>query len=111
MHHTTDKTLKVTADLITRDFEIETTGEQLSEEQLFQLLADQVAYMIEYKLDFLLSLMYRLDIDEEKVDYALSPYAKEPANIGIAKLVWERQKKRAQTKLDYPPKKLEDWDW
>ena len=97
-------------ELILRDFEIETKNEQLSEEELFDLLADQIAYMIEYRLEFLLSLMYRLDINEQQVNEVLHPAAEDPANIGLAKLVWNRQKQRAFTKQFYKQAKLDDLD-
>lgn len=101
-----------TRELITRDFELETTADQeaISEEELFHLLANRIAYMIEYQLEFLLSLMYRLDVSERKVEEALSPGAPEPANIGLAKLVLERQKQRAFTKQYYKQDELEDLD-
>ncbi len=102
--------LKQTQDLIMRDFEMESTSEDLSEEELFNMLADQVAYWIEYKLEFLLSLMYRLDIDEQKVNHALSPYSEEPANIGIARLVLDRQKRRVHSKIAYKQDKIDGWD-
>ena len=105
-----DQKLEVTKNLIFRDFEIEPVEKELSEEELFNMLADQVAYWIEHKLEFLLSLMYRLDIDEAKVNYALSPQAEDPANIGIAKLVLDRQKRRVQSKIDYKQNRIEGWD-
>ncbi|MEN0005889.1 MAG: hypothetical protein AAF798_17195 [Bacteroidota bacterium] len=102
-----DDQLHSTAAMIVRDFEIESATDQTyTEEQLFDLLADQIAYMIEYRLEFLLSLMYRLDISEKKVNAALSPYAEEPANVGLAKLVLERQKQRAFTKKFYKQEDL-----
>lgn len=96
--------------LIVKDFELENVEEQLTEEELFDLLADQIAYMIEHQLEMLMSLMYRLDIDEKKVHFALSPYSPEPANIGIATLVLERQKQRVFTKSFYKQKPLDDMD-
>lgn len=96
--------------LIVKDFELENAQEGISEEELFRALCDQVGYMIEYKLDVLLSLMYRLDIDESKVHFALSPFAPEPANIGIARLVLERQKRRAFTKLFYKQAPIDNLD-
>ncbi|MCI5082650.1 MAG: hypothetical protein MRY78_13205 [Saprospiraceae bacterium] len=102
--------LEYTRDLIIRDFEIEKTPEKLTEEELFNLLANQIAYMIEYRLEFLLSLMYRLDINESKVNEVLHPAAEDPANIGLAKLVWNRQKQRAFTKRFYKQDKLDDLD-
>ena len=102
--------LEDTRNLIIRDFELEEQETPITEEELYQMLVNQVAHMIEYKLEVLLSLMYRLDIDEAKVNYALSPFAVDPANIGIAKLVWERQKQRAFTKRHYKQSKLDDLD-
>ncbi|HHH50035.1 MAG TPA: hypothetical protein ENK52_03545 [Saprospiraceae bacterium] len=101
---------KETQSLIARDFEIEIGEESMTDEQLFDLLADHIAYMIEYRIDFLLSLMYRLDVSERKINQALSPAAPDPANIGLAKLVIERQKQRIFTKKHYKQADLKDWD-
>ncbi|MCB0584494.1 MAG: hypothetical protein KDD06_04100, partial [Phaeodactylibacter sp.] len=60
------------------------------------------------RLEFLLSLMYRLDIDEKKVHFALSPYSEEPANIALSRLILERQKQRAFTKQHYKQEDLGD---
>lgn len=103
--------LKNTTELIARDFEIEGNPEGITEEELFDALASQIAYMIEHRLEFLLSLMYRLDIDERKVEATLSPAAPEMANIGLARLVLDRQKKRVFTKRFYKPPKLDDDGW
>ena len=99
-----------TRDLIIRDFELPETEPSISEEELFQLLANRIALMIERELEILLSLMYRLDINEAKVHHALSPLSAEPANIALAKLVWERQKQRAYTKKFYKQKDLDNLD-
>ncbi len=96
--------------LIVNDFELESVKEQLTEEELFDLLSNQIAYMIEHQLEVLMSLMYRLDIDEKKVNFALSPHSPEPANTGIARLVWERQKQRVFTKNYYKQPPLDDLD-
>ena len=100
--------------LIVRNFELETTEETLSEEELLDLLTRQVAYMMEYKMEYLLSLLYRLDVLEHKINHALSPVAIEPPAIGLAKLILERQKQRIATKQAYKPKIDEDmdgWEW
>lgn len=100
--------LSATTELIVRDFDLEPQEESLTEEELLRLLSDVVAEMIERRLEFLLSLMYRLDIDEKKVHYALSPFCEEPANIALAKLILERQKQRAFTKQYYKQENLGD---
>ncbi len=100
--------LAATAELINRDFELEPQEKNLTEEELLELLSSVVADMIEKRLEFLLSLMYRLDIDEKKVHFALSPFCEEPANIALSKLILERQKQRAFTKQHYKQEGLGD---
>ncbi|MCB9282763.1 MAG: hypothetical protein H6563_01705 [Lewinellaceae bacterium] len=99
-----------TTELIVKDFELIAPEEEMTEEQFFDFLADHIAYLIEHKLEYLMSLMYRLDVNEAKVHLALSPFATEPANIGIARLVLERQKQRVATKQYYKQVQPEDMD-
>jgi len=101
---TSDKTMEG----LVRDFELETSKAGLSEEELFDLLANQVAYLIEFRMEYLLSLLYRNDVEEVKIDFALSPLCNEPANIAIARLVMERQKQRMATKKAIEVKELDD---
>jgi len=111
VHLMKQEDFQLTKELITRDFELESQEKVLSEEELLQLLADQIAYMIDARLEFLLSLMYRLDIDERKVHQALSPGGAEPANWALARLVLNRQKQRAFTKKHYKQDDLDGWEW
>lgn len=97
-------------ELTVKDFELIAPQEEWTEEEFFDFLSDHIAYLIEHKLEFLLSLMYRLDVNERKVHQALSPAAPEPANIGIARLVIERQKQRVATKQFYKQSQPEDMD-
>lgn len=99
------------ASLLSQDFDIEKT-DNLSEEDLLRMLVDHLDYLIDKRMEWLLSLMYRMDIDETLVQNALLPTAREPANIGLARLILERQKKRIYTKNHYRPEDLgEEWDW
>ena len=101
--------------IIVRNFELETNKDTLSEQELLALLTEQVEYMIQYKMDYLLSLLYRLDVLEHKINHALSPVAIDPPAVGLAKLILERQKLRVATKQEYKPKVQEDdldgWEW
>ena len=100
-----------TKELIVRDFEIETSREEWTEEEFFDFLADHIAFLIEKRLEYLLNLMYRLDVNEAKVHHALSPYAEEPANIGLTRLILERQKQRVATREFYKQQRAsEDLD-
>ncbi len=103
-----DLLIQQTTEMMSRDFGLEMGADPMNEKQLFELLADAVAYMIEHRLDFLLSLLYRLDINEQKINFALSPLAKGPANIELAQLIFDRQKQRILTKQFYKQSNLED---
>ena len=68
-------------DAIFQAFEIEPSGKEApTEEELFQLLCDRIAWMIEYNMEYLLSLLYRNDVKGSKIHFALSPFEKDPAN-------------------------------
>ena len=106
-----EKDLKATTAMLIRDFEIEGKEEAtMSEQELFDLLANHMAYLIDSRMEFLLSLMYRLDIDETKVNQALSPANPEPANVSLARIVLDRQKQRIFTKRFYKQEKLDDME-
>ncbi len=94
--------------LIARDFGLEGHETPMTEEALLELVANEVAYMIEHRLDFLLSLLYRLDVLEPDINFALSPYCPEPANQALAKLIVDRQKKRILSKRKYKQSKPKD---
>ena len=103
------KLIQATTELVKKDFELNNFGGFLSEEELLRSLADHIAFMLERELEYLLSSLYRMDVAEQKVSAALHPNAPEPANIGIARLIIVRQKKRLQTKQEYKQKQSIDW--
>ena len=103
--------IKKTKDQLIIDFGIEqSTDTDIEEEALLALLSDQVAYYIEYDLEFLFSSLYRLDIKEQKVKAVLGANAAEPANVAIAKLILTRQKQRVHTKEFYKQAPIADLD-
>jgi hypothetical protein len=106
----TEETNETTA-LILRDFELVAPKETMTEADMIEYLSDAIAYMLEHKTDFLFSLLYRLDVAEEKINAALSLYCPDPANVALAKLVWERQKQRIATKRAFRTQNPTNWDW
>ncbi len=106
-----DDSLQQLQALVAQDFEPVPTERMLTEAQLLEVLSEQIAWMLEHKLEYLMSLMYRLDVPESKVDEALSPAAEAPAHLALAQLILERQKQRVRTKRQYPPPVLSDEDW
>ncbi|MBP7273708.1 MAG: hypothetical protein KA974_07690 [Saprospiraceae bacterium] len=95
-----------TASLLAADFDIvpATTEAILTEEQLLAMLSQRVAQLMETRMDYLLSLMYRLDVLEHHINAALLPTAEQPPHIGLAQLIIDRQKQRIFYKQQYHSK-------
>ncbi len=98
---------KKTTELIAKDFGLPAAG-KAEEKELLMLLAERIANLIAEQPEYLFSLLYRLDVSEEKVHAALLNTEDKPANILLAELVLERQKQRAATRLKYKQKPLDD---
>jgi hypothetical protein len=106
-----DQVSQTTA-LIRGPFELESATAPDTEEELLAVLAARIEEMLEKRPDYLLSLLYRLDVLEPKINRAMHPGAPEPPHIGLARLVLERQKQRIETKRTIKPEPLKDWeDW
>lgn len=108
-------TLKLTTELISADFSIEPSEElEFQETQFIQLLGQRIAEMLEsrFQTEQLMSNLYRLDVREDLVRAAFHPDAPNPVAQELARLVWNRQKQRAYTKLHVRPEPLdEDMEW
>lgn len=100
--------------LVRGPFEIDNAAAPGSEAELLQLISERIAEMLMQRPEYLMSLLYRLDVLEEKINRVMHPAAPEPAHIGLARLVLERQKQRAETKRTIKPDQLDDlkdWAW
>ena len=96
-------------ELIISSFEIEGTDSNISEDELLNILTSQIEYLMDRRLDYLLSLLYRLDILEPKIKAVL--YNQEiiaPAR-GLAQLIIDRQIERVATRAKY--KNSGDGSW
>jgi len=98
--------------LIARDFEL-SQDEPLTEEQLLEALTERTAYLLATQPDYLMSMLYRLDVKESLVEQAFHPAHEEPTHIVIAKLIFNRQKQRIESKLKYkqPPIDEEGYEY
>ncbi|MEL6718971.1 MAG: hypothetical protein AAFP82_09670 [Bacteroidota bacterium] len=94
-------------ELIIRDFQLEDQQMPESEEALLDWMSNYVAYLIESRLEYLMSTLYRMDISEALVSRAFSPLNPEPANISVARLIIDRQKQRVFTKGFYKQEELD----
>jgi hypothetical protein len=107
-------TLEQTTALVRAPFELESAPSPGTEEELLALLAERIEEMLAQRPEYLMSLLYRLDVLEEKIRPAMHPGAPEPVHIGLARLVLERQQQRAETKLNIksePLEGLDGWEW
>lgn len=73
-------------------------------------LADVVDYWMQHRMEQLMSLCYTLDVSETAVAEAFHPNASEPANVGLARLLYARQVQRLHTKQTIKPQPLDDED-
>lgn len=110
----TNDTLQQTSDLLRGPFELEGAPVPTTEEELLAILAERVGDMLERQPEYLMSLLYRLDVLEPKINQVLDPAAPEVPAIGLARLVLERQQQRVLTKQNTkiePLKGMDDWAW
>jgi hypothetical protein len=110
----TDNILQQTTAIIREPFELETSQEPDTEAALLAILTERIDEMLEKRPEYLMSLLYRLDVLEEKIGPVMHPAAPEPPSLGLARLVLERQRQRVETKLSVktePLKDMDDWVW
>ena len=81
------------------EFSVKEEGDRLGNFQTE--LKRIIVYLLEKDFERLVRIMYRVDIDEEKVKYALSGLdEKEPADL-IVEYVINREMEKAKTRLKY----------
>lgn len=99
--------------LVREPFELTDAPPPADEAELLALLAGRIAEMLEQRPEYLMSLLYRLDVLEEKIRPVLLPGAPEPPPLALARLVLERQKQRAETKRSVKPPQFDEegWSW
>ncbi len=95
-----DTIFNTTKQLIAQHFGFDANQVQ-DEAHLEQVLAKFISFLLENRLEQLFSGLYRLDVDEQKVRFALSTLATEPADLAIARLIIARQRQKAVTRLLY----------
>jgi hypothetical protein len=104
-----DPFLPVSKQLL-KHFEI-SKQEPGSYSELIDALADRIGEMLYENPDFLMSMLYRLDIREDKLKMAISPDSTELPQFQIAKLIVERQVERMVTREKYskPPSEFDEY--
>ena len=83
--------------------------DSISEEQLLGAITDRVLNLLERNPELLFSYLYRLDVLEHKIQFALNQQTEVPPHQALAKLILDRQKLRISTKRKYKQEPLEGW--
>lgn len=98
-------------DDIYNELNLEKAGNE-SEAELLRHITERVEYFLQTDRGLLLSYMYRLDIEEREIEKALREQEDEPVAVTLARLIWQRQLKRVETKKKYgSPPPIEGWEY
>jgi hypothetical protein len=82
--------------------------EQMDAQQLHQKLSAHINQLIKNDFQGLLFLLYKIDVDENKVTTHLSAHTQEDAGNILASLVIERIIQREQSKKQFSNKRAAD---
>ena len=74
---------------------------QANEHDLLQLLADKINYLIVHDFNKLISILYRADISEKKLNAILEENKNEDAGQLIAMLFLERQTQKIRSRREH----------
>jgi hypothetical protein len=96
-----------TGKLVNKDFEL-AESDFISEEDLERALSVVIHRMIDRDLEKLFSILYRLDVNEQKVHAALRKNNDIAPHIAIAKLIIKRHKEKLESRLKYKQDKDDD---
>ena len=108
--------VKQTAEVLFKHFNIDKFKEDLPDndkevfEEVRNLLIERITYLIDHDFDGLLHVLYRIDVNEQKVmeSLAANPLGKGPGIL--ADLIIERQLQKVKTRKTYKQKKQKSGD-
>ena len=86
------------------------SGKQ-SERAFIELIAQRVEYLMESNMELFINHLYRMDIDEKRVNRTLmlSEDSEESVYMVLARLIYQRQKERIQTREEFKQNQTDFW--
>jgi len=102
--------LQQTSAFVQKDFEVENISENVTEQELLTFLEQFVQNLLNTDMKQLFYVLYRLDINEHKVHQALNPTAIEPPHKTLAQLIFQRERQKAKTRIEYNERSTEAGD-
>jgi len=85
-------------------------GQSETEDEIIQAITLRVRQMLDKSPELLFSYMYRLDVEESAINHALKNNKLYATDEALARLIWQRQKKRLEFKKQFPVKPIDDDD-
>ncbi len=85
-----------------------TVPDSLTEDELIVLLAERINDLIRQDFNQLLSLLYRIDIDESKLRNLLKEHPEKDAGGLIAEMILERQKQKIAARKQFRSQQQSD---
>jgi hypothetical protein len=73
----------------------------ISEDELIEVLGNEISHLITQDFSRLITLLYRIDINEKKLQLLLKENPKADAGVIIAHLIVERQKQKLKSRMQY----------
>lgn len=97
------ESLELMQDSICRDLDIRKELLPYNEEvDLIAKLREIVAYLLNYNMERLLWILYKLDVDEDRLKLALAQSPDDPESI-ITQLIIQREWQKIETRQKYKP--------
>ncbi|AOM75860.1 hypothetical protein [Pedobacter steynii] len=90
--------LKSLITIVSRDFEID---DLLSESLLRERLIEAFAYLLDNDISKMMNILYRTDVDEDKLKKLLISNSELPSAEVIAEAYLSRQKEKIETRKKY----------
>ena len=84
--------------------------QSLSDEEMIKHIAFRVEQLLKGDPDLLMSYLYRLDVEEKKINAAIETSIT-PLHVTFAQLIWDRQKERLEARKKYKQDPIEGWEF
>lgn len=95
-----EKVYLETQKLLRKNFEFPGEKSVIDLEKLELILSEQIQWLLENRIEKLMQIFYRMDLNENKVRLILDNPSSQTA-LELARLVIDREMKRAETRIKY----------
>jgi len=97
--------VKATLDFIAKDFRLQKSTQIVSSDvasnlaEIRRQLVGKIEHLLDFDFEQLMSILYRVDVDEQKVKEALRDHSPNETALILTELVMERQLLKVKTRL------------